>query len=284
MKTRPACGHGLLLLALALSGCAGSAALDSLPREREIRLDGAGDDWEGGLLWMKVLGLSVGARHDEAALYLAIATTDEALQNAILARGLTLWLDGAGGEARELGLRYPAGFGAAAAGEWRAGSTGGGGPGAEEREGQRPSSAEAAIARRARLAALPAEFLLLRGEDDAGRLTGRDEVPGLELAVGLEASRLLVELRLPFASEGQPLLALAPASGQLGLGLALGPLPQRGGPGGVPAVGGIGRGPSGGLGPGPGAGRGGPGGPPGGPGGGGKAAALNGWIRLRLVP
>jgi hypothetical protein len=275
MKTRPASGLGLILLALALSGCAGAAALDSFPREREIHIDGAGDDWEGRLSWVKDLGLSVGAKHDGEAIYLAIATTDEALQNAILARGLTLWLDAAGGEARALGLRYPGGLGAAAAGDGPSGRPGNGGPGAEEREGQRTSSAEAAIARRARLAALPAEYLLLRGEDDAGRLTGRDEVPGLELSMGLEASRLLVELRLPFAGEVQSLFALAPASEQLGLGLALGPLPARSGPqGGGP----------GGKGPGPGGGRGGPGGLAGGPGSGGKPAALDGWIRLRLAP
>lgn len=298
MKTRPACGLGLLLLALAMGGCAGSAALDSFPREREIRIDGAGDDWEGGLLWMKALGLSVGARHDGEAIYLAIATGDADLQAAILARGLTLWLDGAGGEARSLGLRYPVGLGGAAlAGRLDGGAPlGGGQPGAERLGGEGPRSAESEFARRerlaARIAALPAEFLLLRGKDDGGRLTGRDEVPGLAFAMNLAGSHLLYELRIPLASGERPLLPLVLEAGQLGLGLALGPLPGRGGAQGAaangrgsgPPAGGMG-GPAGGMG---GMGRpgGGPGGPPAGAGGGRSIAAvsLDGWLLLRLAP
>jgi len=307
MRTRPASGFGLLLLALAVSGCAGSAALDSFPREREIRIDGAGDDWEGRLSWVKDLGLSVGAQHDGEAIYLAIATGDADLQAAILARGLTLWLDGAGGEVRSLGLRYPAGLGgAAAAGRPDGGAggaaPGGGRPGGERPGGEGPRSAESELARRerlaARIAALPAEFLLLRGKDDGGRLTGRDEVPGLAFAMSLEGSRLLYELRIPLASGERPLLPLALEGERLGLGLALGPLPERGTPGngGGPASaggrsggpGGMGGGP-GGMGGGPG-GMGGPGGGPGGPpagAGGGRsvaAAALDGWLLLRLAP
>jgi hypothetical protein len=215
-------------------------------------------------------------------------------------------IDGAGGEERRLGLRYPAGLGAAprgvgpGAGPEAGGAPASGSPAGERPGGERPASAAEEIARRERLAtriaALPAEFLLLRGKDDGGRLTGRDEVPGLAFAMNLEGSRLLYELRIPLASGERPLLPLELEGVQLGLGLALGPLPGRGGVQG-PAENGMGSGPpAGAMGGGPGRGGrpaggmggpgGGPGGPPAGAGGGRSiaAVALDGWLLLRLAP
>jgi len=92
---------GLLLL----TDCASTASLPAPSRQNEIRIDGQGEDWQGGLTAVESLGLSIGARHDDEALYLAIATAKPALQMAILRRGLTVWLDPAGGKERRLGLR-----------------------------------------------------------------------------------------------------------------------------------------------------------------------------------
>lgn len=272
---------------LSLASCASTASLPAPARQSEIRIDGHGEDWQGGLTAVESLGLSIGARHDEGALYLAIATAKPALQMAILRRGLVVWLDPTGGQERRLGLRYPAAIDEP-------------GPAGPPPGSERPAAgAEAERVQRerleSRLAALPAECLILRGADDGGRLCAIADVPGLAVSLRIEGTRLLCELRLPFATSERSLLPLAPGGKTLGLGLALGERPDFGGGdgerpsrGGMGGPGGMDGGP-GGMGGGPGGGRGGMGGGPGGmgggPGGGGRAEAeLDGWVQLQLAP
>lgn len=270
------------LALLAFANCASTASLPAPLRQREIRIDGQGEDWEGGLTAIESLGLSLGARYDDEALYLAIATAKPALQMAILQRGLVVWLDPAGGKERRLGLRYPAALGEP-------------GPEGPPPGSERPAAgADFERVQRERLerrlATLPAECLILRGADDSGRLSAIAEVPGLAVSLRLEGTRLLCELRLPFATSERGLLPLARGDETLGLGLALGERPSFGG-GERPSRGGMGGGPGGmgGMGGGPGGGPGGMGGGPGGmgggPGGRGQAeATLDGWVELQLTP
>jgi hypothetical protein len=231
--------------------------VDSSRLDSALSVDGVDTDWQDRLQYVESAGLSVAATHDADYLYLVLATSDRALQGAILRRGLTLWLDGSGGSERRLGLRYPTGL----EDDWGEPVhwPGRGKADAESGRPTRPGSGAPPdeLARRERIsaeiAALPAEFLLFRSEEDSGRLVGLDEraAPGLALALGVEGSRLVYELRFPLEpTPGAMLPALGLTGNTLGLGLQLTEVdedrPRRGGAS-MAGMGGMG-GPAGGAG------------------------------------
>ncbi|MCB9516606.1 MAG: hypothetical protein R3C71_11730 [Candidatus Krumholzibacteriia bacterium] len=247
----------MLIVVVFVTGCAGRTVIDGAPLAAggasAPNIDGAASDWQGRLQHVESAGISVAATRDADYVYLVLATNDRGLQGAILHRGLTVWLDGAGGSERRLGLRYPTGL-ADAWGEpvrWPGRGKAGGDGEATTRPGSGAPDDEVARRERiaAEIAALPAEFLLFRGDEDSGRLVGLDEraAPGLALALGMEGSRLVYELRFPLRSTpGAMLPALGLSGGTLGVGLQLtepaGDRPRRGGgPGG--AMGGMGDAP-----------------------------------------
>ena len=78
-------------------------------RSVDITVDGSADDWNGKLVPMPDVPLSIGVRNDDSFLYVCIKTTDENAKKQILAVGLSIYLDAAAGEGHGFGVRYPVG-------------------------------------------------------------------------------------------------------------------------------------------------------------------------------
>jgi hypothetical protein len=101
----------IVLLVSLFCGCK-SIELKSYWRDREIKIDGNGDDWQGKTWVIKDLpNVAVGFMNDDKYLYLSLSISDRSLQRQIMFRGLTLWFDRSGGEEKKLGIHYPLGMG-----------------------------------------------------------------------------------------------------------------------------------------------------------------------------
>lgn len=196
----------LVLLALAASGCGGSAPLyASAPLTPEVVVDGAAREWTPPLRPVpQEAGLSLGLRNTDDALVVALIARDDRQARRIALGGVQLWLDPEGGTDRAVGVRFPA----------------------------PPPPARVDI-RRAEGEAGP-QILRRRFERTAGRVevTRQDsvrvvepgDVPGLETAAQWGPDALVVEVRLPLGAG-----ALLPSTpeGTLGLGVQLLDLPNR---------------------------------------------------------
>jgi len=102
---------GALLLVLGLAGCSSARiySTDSLPRTKEIKVDGRTDDWLGSLSIIEDGNVSVGFLNDRENLYICLMLEEDFLQGQVMRQGLTVWFDPKGGKEKSLGLRYPLG-------------------------------------------------------------------------------------------------------------------------------------------------------------------------------
>ena len=55
--------------------------------------------------------VSIAAANDGTFLYLVLTASDRAARMQILRRGLIVWFDGAGGEKKRFGIKFPVGAG-----------------------------------------------------------------------------------------------------------------------------------------------------------------------------
>jgi hypothetical protein len=94
-----ACATG----SLALLAC-GQPPLTAHWRDRELRIDGALADWSGLEQPLAGRPARIAVANDGEALWVGVATDDRELARA-LAFGFTVWIDPAGGRARDLGVR-----------------------------------------------------------------------------------------------------------------------------------------------------------------------------------
>lgn len=242
-----------LLLVLGLAGCSSytTYATESLPRVKEIKVDGKTDDWLGSLSIIEDGAVSVGFRNDRENLYVCLMVEEEFLQAQVMGQGLTVWFDPRGGKAKSLGIRYPLGMPR--------------GERSEEPRGEPGPPPSDSFPEEA-LSALE----IFRSEKEEPQKMEIAEARGIEIMAVPSRGLLVYELKIPLSQTETNLIAVGTQPGQtIGIGFEI-PKPDLSkmpGPpsGGMP--GGGGRPPMGGV---PGAGGGGrPGGPPGGgPGGG----------------
>lgn len=190
-------------LALATAGC-NEPLLTSSPLRSPIAVDGSLVDWEGLLLPVESVSLSVGVAHEDSTLYLALATVDPVLQGKILRQGFHLWFDEKGGSEREKGVRLrfaPQGL-----------------PGStrhEKKERKEAGSQVEALAGAERI-----EPRVETIEDGYWRPVIPGTISGIYTALSLDAGALSVELRLPLAPQGKTRWSVATLPGtNLGLGL-----------------------------------------------------------------
>lgn len=81
--------------------------VESLPANRTITVDGATTEWRG--LALAYLGKSVhilGVARDRSNLYLMWRFSDRRLARRVMARGVTIWLNGDGKKKESFGVRY----------------------------------------------------------------------------------------------------------------------------------------------------------------------------------
>jgi hypothetical protein len=104
------CFYYLVLILTLLWGCT-TLEIASYWRNREVKIDGNNEDWDGKTWVIKDLkNVLVGFMNDENYLYISLTISDRALQRQIAMRGLTVWFDRNGGDEKKFGVHYPFGM------------------------------------------------------------------------------------------------------------------------------------------------------------------------------
>lgn len=195
----------LLLLALAVGGCGGSAPLyASAPLTPDVVVDGDAREWPSALRPVpQEAGLSLGLRNADDALVVALIARDDRQARRIALGGVRLWLDPAGGTERVVGVRFPS-------------------PPPPDRVDIRRAGGEAGPQILRRRFERSIDRVEVERQDSV-RVVGAGDVRGLETAAQWGPNALVVEVRLPL--EAGALLEAAP-EGALGLGVQLLDLPS----------------------------------------------------------
>jgi len=232
---------GALLLVLGLAGCSSARiySTDSLPRTKEIKVDGRTDDWLGSLSIIEDGNVSVGFLNDRENLYICLMLEEDFLQGQVMRQGLTVWFDPKGGKEKSLGLRYPLGRPLGEKGEGPRGE-----PGPPPSEGS-PEEVMSALE-------------IIRSPKGEPQKMEISDIPGIEISVAPTRGLFVYELKIPLAQTESKLVALGVQPGQtVGIGFEIPQLdrdqmsgrPSEGTPGGggrppmggVPGAGGGGR-------------------------------------------
>ena len=85
-------------------------SLTSNSLDQEITIDGSEAEWINNLQPVTEENLALGIMNDDEHLYIALVTADMRVRTKIMALGMTLWLDPAGGTEKALGIRFPLGI------------------------------------------------------------------------------------------------------------------------------------------------------------------------------
>ena len=97
-----------LMLILAVSEVHAGASISNGIPDQSIVVDGDAPDWEGVELHYFEEGIrTVGVTHDADHLYVMWRFGDERLARRVLARGVTVWVNGDGKKKEIVGIRYP---------------------------------------------------------------------------------------------------------------------------------------------------------------------------------
>jgi len=75
-----------------------------------VLVDGLLDEWDGRMIAVKDAPFSLGVLDDGENLYVALSSADPDFQRQLLRRGLILWFDAEGGDAKISGIRFPRGM------------------------------------------------------------------------------------------------------------------------------------------------------------------------------
>ena len=259
----------LVCVAFASYGCSTAVELSSAWSDRDVVVDGSDSDWQGATTYIKGSNLALGVRNDSEYVYACIIFNDHQNQMQVLASGLTVWFDAAGGQKKAFGVRFPLGM-----------------------QGNQPP---AGIERRTEpeddrqlIKQLQSELEVIGpGKDDRERMPSM-VAQGITAKLGNRQGVLVYELRVPLRKSASNPYAIDMGEGQfLGIGFettGLNPETLKDRPGGM-GGGGSGRGgpPQAGGGMPPGGGGPPRGGPPGMQGGGRQPEPLKLWTRVQLA-
>ncbi len=192
----------VLLTVLTVAGCSSTQALVSRAPQTDVTIDAQVADWAGALSPVEGKDFSLGVLNDADHLYVALVTQSPQVIRQIVMRGLTFWIDPAGGKDKAVGLRFPTGMAApgAALGEIS---------GAEA--GRRQDRIQRALER------ATSHFEIVRGEDETWRHPA-GSVPAIGTSAGLKYGALTLEVRIPIGDDTHFDLG-APIGSSIGLGL-----------------------------------------------------------------
>jgi hypothetical protein len=218
----------LVISLFVFGGPAAAAAeeIESSPAGDRIVLDGDASDWEGIPMTYLEDSLHVTAiAHDENNLYLMYRFADQGLARQILARGVTVWINGNGKTKKkkeEFAVRYPGSEQIAEQfeGEDRGDErypTENPGTGAPGRGGPPPALAS--------MRQVPGQLTVIRmGMKETG---DEDDAGGPTAASAFNKGVFCYELKIPFADIGGKIADASPAKNrQLALGVQIGGMTQ----------------------------------------------------------
>lgn len=182
-------------------GCGSQMKMQSQWRDRDIAIDGADEEWHGGMQVIEKKNVSIGLFNDEEYLYLRLITLDRQIRRQIMMQGFVIWFDRNGGEDKQLGIRFPLGM--MESGMFR-GGRGRGEPGDMRRDFEKSLD---------RL-----EILFPKEEDSINMALS--ELIGIEVHVGVDRERLVYEIKMPLQKSDQTPYAIDVTAGQIiGIGL-----------------------------------------------------------------
>jgi hypothetical protein len=220
----------LLGLGLAAVGGCGLPEFQSHPLDEAVVIDGDAGEWRGSVYFLDGERTVIGIRNDAENLYLCLSSSDPNIERQVLGRGLTVWFDPAGGEAKTFGLRFPLGMKARSGADVPEGERPADPPGDKGPE-QPPASPGGGPARRGRpqdpfrslARAIPAdstaELEIIRADGTTERMRVASTT-GLGVKAGLRESVLTYELRIPRVADAAHPLGIALDSARpFGLGL-----------------------------------------------------------------
>jgi hypothetical protein len=98
----------LLLFFIIHIGCS-TLELESQWRDREIKVDGEADDWQGAKYYLEDLYISVGLINDDRFLYISMIAENPMIRAQIMSQGLVVWLDPKGKKEKTFGIKFPVG-------------------------------------------------------------------------------------------------------------------------------------------------------------------------------
>jgi len=264
-----------LIPPLLLVGC-GEPKLESHWVDREIIVDGDHIEWEGAVKFVEEANATIGIMNDDTHLYLCLASTDLNIRRQVMGSGLTLWFDGADGEQKASGIKFP--LGARELGMPMGSQIGS------------PDERPDPDAIMARFEASEPELEIISADGIHMRMFVA-QAAGIEVDIALTKGALVYEAKIPLSAVGGAAVAIGADPGsEIRVGLETPKIEREvmkksGGRGGY--GGGGGRGGAGGRGGGgmKGGGRGGMGGGMSGPGGdrSGMAEPLNVWVKVSIA-
>lgn len=191
----------LFLSFLMQSGCS-SLELESAWRDREIVVDGKGDDWLGAKYYFEDVNISLGLLNDDRFLYVCMDVENPMLRAQIMRQGLTLWLDPKGGKEKSFGIRFPLG---------RQGS------GKLTRESMDEQNREEMIERFEQ--SLTDLEILGPGKNEIKKMAV-EEATGIEIKLEASTRWLVYELKIPLIpTEEHPYAIGTKAGDSIGIGL-----------------------------------------------------------------
>jgi len=257
------------LLAAALLGSSACSVLqvNSQWRATDIVINGVADEWKGDLVPVKDNGFSFGVRNDDRFLYVCIVGDTPMLMSMAVSRGMTVWLDPAGGKSTAFGIKFPLGP-AAAAPQSAPAATGAGTAGAPQAAGGQAAGGQRAGggqmgARGAGGRPAPPinEIIILGPEKDALKRIAIKDLKGIEIRAAVAKGVFAYEIKVPFVATPEFPYALGSAPGPfVGIGIEIPGMRRGGGGGGMGGGGGEGMDEGGGMGGGGGVSEGGGGG------------------------
>ena len=200
-------GLTLLLGLLGVGACSSPPALQKTTMTQPPSVDGALNEWGGGLSVVED-GVSMSAAPTDSLLYVAAVISDPALIRAVARHGLLLWVDPTAARASTYGLQYPIGLSA----QRRARS---------RRAASAPPGPRSSRSRLDQL--LPSDLAVIRNDTIRHRRPSR-LVSALKARATLDTGVLIYEVGIPLQGGPQDAKAATyglrtPLNGPLSLGL-----------------------------------------------------------------
>ena len=95
---------------LLCQGCSTMIPTDCAWRQKEIIIDGDGEDWAGNKIMIEGKDLVVGTLNDQDYFYLNLTPMTRQLRHQMMIQGLTVWFDHKGEKNKISGIKYPIGI------------------------------------------------------------------------------------------------------------------------------------------------------------------------------
>lgn len=102
-------GLALLLGLLVVGACSSPPALQKTTLPQPPSVDGALNEWGGGLSAVED-GVSMSAAPTDSLLYVAVVISEQGLIRSVARHGLVLWVSPTGAQAHTYGVQYPVGL------------------------------------------------------------------------------------------------------------------------------------------------------------------------------